>query len=337
MAYVSKKPESTTHVPYRPEMDMQQVSRFDAHLRNVPGSWTMTHSFLHAGDPRVVSLRWIIPKERWCDEAGFLNFLDQRHHRLLLHCFLQSVASDPLPLVVERTPSEAEVVPQESECQWDRSALLEQMGPAVKLHQLTQALHFLQVQEIVHEEEQDKWSRGRQIKPVATIDATFEWIVQEHLQRFHHALARRCVSFKEWERSDLNDLHVLAFTDDGLVMMVECKSNPDISGEDITRFIQRASSFPADIALLLIDTESEQQVVEQIQQMNTILGRELTDLGNIHQHKGSVIAHLGGNLYVANTAGGIEATLEETLHIGATWKASREGDNDPVSSFSSGR
>lgn len=322
MAYVSKKQESTAHVPYRPEMDMQQVSRFDARLRDVPGSWTMTHSFLHAGDPRVVSLRWIIPDEPWCDEAGFLNFLDQRHHRLLLHCFLQPAAPGPLPLVVERTPSEAEVVPQESEYQWGRSALLEQMGPAVKPHQLTQALHFLQVQDMVHEEEQGRWSRGRQIKPIATMDSTFEWIVQEYLQRFHHALARRCVGFKEWERSQINDLNVLAFTDDGLVMMAECKSNPDIAGEEITRFMQRATAFPADIALLLIDTESEHQVVEQIQQMNTVLGRELTDLGNIHQHKGSVIAHLGGNLYVANTAGGIKATLEETLHIGAIWKDS---------------
>ena len=322
VAYVSKKQESTAHVPYRPEMDMQQVSRFDARLRDVPGSWTMTHSFLHAGDPHVVSLRWIIPDERWCDEASFLNFLDQRHHRLLLHCFLQLAAPDPLPLVVERIPSEAEAVPQESEYQWSRSALLEQMGPAVKPHQLTQALHFLQVQEMVHEEEQDRWSRGRQLKPVATMDSTFEWLVQEHLQRFHHALARRSVSFKEWERDDLNDLHVLAFTEDGLVITAECKSNPAISGEDITRFMRRATAFPADIALLLIDTASEHQVVEQIQQMNTVLGRELTDPGNIHQHKGSVIAHLGGNLYVANTAGGIEATLEETLHIGATWKDS---------------
>src|ERR671936_18452 len=91
MPYVSKKQESSTHVSYRPEINMQQVSRFDAHLRNVPGSWTMIHSFLHAGDPRVVSLRWLIPGERWCDEAGFRNFLDQRHHRLLLRCFLPPV------------------------------------------------------------------------------------------------------------------------------------------------------------------------------------------------------------------------------------------------------
>jgi len=81
MAYVSKKQESSEHVPYRPEMNMQQVSRFDAHLRNVPGSWTMTRSFLHAGDPRVVSLRWIIPGERWSDEAGFLDFLALRDHQ----------------------------------------------------------------------------------------------------------------------------------------------------------------------------------------------------------------------------------------------------------------
>jgi hypothetical protein len=50
-------------LPYHPEMNMEQIRAFDARVQNLPGSWTMTHSFVHSGDPRILQLRWIIPDE----------------------------------------------------------------------------------------------------------------------------------------------------------------------------------------------------------------------------------------------------------------------------------
>jgi hypothetical protein len=322
MARAPKKPDSPDHITYRPEMNMKHITGFDARLRSVPGSWTLTHSFLHAGDPRVVSLRWIIADKHWCDEAGFLNFLDQRHHRLLLRCFLEPAVSEQQPLIEEETPVETEAEGETeapTEYQWSNEELLEQMGPPTKNHQLSQALQFLRAQEMVHEE-QDKWSRGKQISSIATINATFEWVVQEYLQRYHNAFARRRVSFKEWDQNHLNDINVLAFTPEGLTVIVECKTDLEISGDELMHFIQRASTFPTDVALLLIDTEHEQHVINQVHKLNAILGRKTSDPEDIHQYKGSTIAHLTGNLYVANTAGGIAASLEETLRMGAASK-----------------
>jgi hypothetical protein len=323
MARAPKKPESSDHITYRPEMNMQHITGFDTRLRSIPGSWTLTHSFLHAGDPRVVSLRWVIPDKHWCDEAGFLNFLDQRHHRMLLRCFLEPVEqapSDDQAPVEEAAPVETDAESEvPTERQWRSDELLEQMGSSAKNHQLSQALQFLLIQEMVHED-QDTWSRGKQINPIATINATFEWVVQEYLQRFHHAFARRRVSFKEWDQNHLNDINVLAFTPEGLTVIVECKTDTDISGDELMHFIQRASAFPTDIALLLIDTEHEQHVTSQIQKLNAILGRKTSGAEEVHQYKGGTIAHLTGNLYVANTTGGIAASLEEALRMGTAAK-----------------
>ena len=322
MARAPKKPDSPDHTTYRPEMNMKHITGFDARLRSVPGSWTLTHSFLHAGDPRVISLRWIISDKHWCDEAGFLNFLDQRHHRLLLRCFLEPAVSEQSPAIEEEIPSDTETETESEalpEYQWSSEELLEQMGPPTKNHQLSQALQFLRAQEMVHEE-QDKWSRGKQISSLATINATFEWVVQEYLQRYHNAFARRRVSFKEWDQNHLNDINVLAFTPEGLTVIIECKTDLDISGEELMHFIQRAATFPTDVALLLIDTEHEQHVVSQVQKINAILGRKSSDPEEIYLYKGSTIAHITGNLYVANTAGGIAASLEETLRMGAESK-----------------
>lgn len=330
MARAPKKPESPDHITYRPEMNMQHITGFDARLRSIPGTWTLTHSFLHAGDPRVVSLRWIISDKHWCDEAGFLNFLDQRHHRLLLRCFLEPAVSDQPPTQEEEIPTETEGEPEVlAEYQWSNEELLEQMGAPTKNHQLSQALQFLRTQEMAHEE-QDKWSRGKQISSIATINATFEWVVQQYLQRNHNAFARRRVSFKEWDLNHLNDLNVLAFTPEGLTVVVDCKTDLDISGDELMHFIQRASAFPTDVALLLIDTEHEQHVINQAQKINAILGRKVADPEEIHQYKGSTIAHLTGNLYVANTAGGIAASLEEVLRMGTESKGLIGSDTTPT-------
>jgi hypothetical protein len=79
--------------------------------------------------------------------------------------------------------------------------------------------------------------------------------------------------------------------------------------------VKRARAFPTDISLLLIDTESESLLTEYIQQIIPILDREPTAPGQRHLYKGSVIYHVIDNIYVANTAGGIDPALETTLRL----------------------
>jgi hypothetical protein len=56
------------------------------------------------------------------------------------------------------------------------------------------------------------------------------------------------------------------------------------------------------------------QVTKRLQQIYTFLGKETTDIGSHHEYKGNLIAHAIGNMYVANTAGGIASALDGTLH-----------------------
>ncbi len=303
-------------LPYRPPLDMQQLHAFDECLRHVPGSWnTIGRSFVHAGAPGVIRLRWLIEGKRWCDEAGFLDFLDQRHHRLLLRCFLQheAVSEDLQELITDGAD------PAVAESAWKRvwkvEALLDKVGPEITRQRLMYALHFLELQEYLVAQAPDEWVSGPLLAHVEHFGPTFAWSVQAHLQQRHRALVRRCVGFKEWQTSALNDLDVLAFTEDGLVMVVECKSDPDIPFAHLVHFVKRARAFPTDISLLLIDTESESLLTEYIQQIIPILDREPTAPGQRHLYKGSVIYHVIDNLYVANTVGGIDPALETTLRL----------------------
>jgi hypothetical protein len=169
---------------------------------------------------------------------------------------------------------------------------------------------------MIEREDENSWFQGPQLDTVHNFDATFEWMVQEYLQRVHAALARRCVSFQEWQITRLNDIDVLAFLDD-LVLLVECKSSPDFSIEHLARFIQRATAFPAGLALLLIDTASEQQIKKRQQQINTLLGRDTTDFHLLDHHNGSLLVFLTEKLCIANTAGGVAASLEGLLRVQA--------------------
>lgn len=311
-------------LPYRPQIDMQQLHAFDERLRQVPGSWnTIGTSFVHAGAPGVIRLRKLIEGKRWCDEAGFLEFLDRRHHRLLLRCFLQHEPlsmSEHLPQVpVEPDDTDTPISEPGWQRSWKVEALLEKMGPEVTRQRLMQALHFLELQEYIVAQGPDEWVSGSLLEHVEQFGPTFAWSVQAHLQQ-HQALVRRCVGFKEWQTPALNDLDVLAFTKDGLIMTVECKSSQDIPFADLVDFVQRARTFPADISLLLIDTEHESLVIEYLQQINTILNREPLDFGQRHLYEGSVIYHVSGNLYVAHTASGIAPTLEAMLRLASDLK-----------------
>ena len=155
---------------------------------------------------------------------------------------------------------------------------------------------------------------------VRNLGATLEWAVMEHLQYFHQANARRGVQIKELEEQGLGDLDVLAFADGGLVITVECKSSTSgITDQHITRYLRRAAFFPADIALLLIDTSDEQQLKARLTQINLCLGEDLQHWDDpvCYTEAGSQVYHIQRNIYLGNTGGGIGATLKAMIQ-GAT-------------------
>jgi hypothetical protein len=306
-------------IPYHPQMDMQQLAAFDERLRHVSGSWnTIGRSYVHAGASGVIHLRWLIMGERWCNEDGFLHFLDSWQHRQLLRYFLRQ---KPPQDQQQRDRKRAHTGMEKRKCGWQRiwkeDALFQKMEPKTTRKQFIQALQFLALQEYITAQDPDTWVSSSLLEPIKTFDATFAWCVQAHLQN-HHALTRRSVSFREWQTSHLNDLDVLAFTEEGLIMTVACTSGQDLSSGYLVHFVQRARDFPADIALLFIDTESESQVTKHLRQINIFLKREPMDFGHRYMQDGSVVYHLIDNIYVANTAGGIEPALVMTLQLGSS-------------------
>jgi hypothetical protein len=154
------------------------------------------------------------------------------------------------------------------------------------------------------------------------LGATFEWLAMENLQRFYQAIARRSVTLKELQELQLGDLEVLAFTDTGLVITVECKSSTsEISREHIARFLRHAALFPADIALLLIDTSDGQLITNSLIQITSCLRASVKpQYLECYTQEGSLVYHIQDNLYIANTGGGIRAALRVVLQVGATLK-----------------
>jgi hypothetical protein len=307
---------------YHPQLDMQQLYAFDERLRNIPGSWnTIGRSFVHAGAPDVIHLRWLINDQPWCTERGFLDFLDVRSHRLLLNCFLQKKPVEKRQNANPKATTAGKKLAQHGrQHAWKEKALCESIGLAATQHdQLTEALHFLELQEYIELKHPHEWMSSSLLEHIANFDATFSWCVQAHLQN-HRALTRRCVSFKEWQSLHLNDLDILAFTDDGLIMTVACISERDLPSGFLQNFVQRARIFPADIVLLLVDTESESLLTHRLQQINTMLKREASTCEQRYLQDSSIIYHVTKNIYIANTAGGIDPTLTAILRLGSSIK-----------------
>ena len=295
------------HIPL---IDERQITDFDICLRRL-GSWNTTgKSALHDGAAGIIRLQWIIPDERWCDEEGMLQFLDLRLHRQVLRWFLHSspLSKDERFFLRDGWSGWS----KELRTTWRSNDLAQAVGR--NSEELLPILRFLTLQEYLVKNGEGVWMSGPRLASIYNIGATLEWCVQAHFQRRHQAIARRCVHFKEWEPLGINDLDILAFPNN-LVFLAECKSSTDITLGQITRFVKRAQAFPADIALLLIDTDSLLSVATRVKQIKTILGRE-THEEEQTQQDGSLIVFLPPNICVANIGESISHTLESILHLG---------------------
>lgn len=161
----------TQRIAYRPQVSQQDCHAFEQRLSECRGSWKITCSFIHADDPRVLRLHWIIPGKQWCDVPGYLTFLDSYQHRVLLRCFVR----------------------QSLKSVWRFDELRQQMGLHVSPDALNAALSFCEMQEFLFRNGK-MWQPGPCIKPIINFGATFEWLVTENLQRFSQSLARRSVT-----------------------------------------------------------------------------------------------------------------------------------------------
>ncbi len=272
-----------------------------------PHPWTMIcGSTTQAPDPQVLRLPQVIPGRGWCEEATYLDFLDQHMHRRLLNCF----------------------VLDSRQALWHIDELLKQVGPGNSRMMLETALLFCERQSfMVAVKNRTWWSRGPQLRQVYNLGATFEWLIQETLQRHHQALTRRGVILKELPPQQFGDMDILAFTENGFAVTVECKSSPSgITDGHLRRFIKRASAFPADIALLLIDTDDANALLNRLPQINTVLGHGWNHRYAARYAEGSKsIYHLQDNLYLSNTSGGVSAMLGNVLQFGSAGKRGSEG------------
>jgi hypothetical protein len=285
------------------QFDARTLHTFEHHLSNCPGSWTMERAFMHAGDPRIIAPRWILPNSPWGDPSGYLTFLDTSAHRKLLRCFVQ----------------------QTKQKNWHVEQLHASIGSTLSTDALHEALLFCEQQAFVEKQKQD-WQAGPMLLGITNFGATFEWMVQETLQAFHHAVALRCVVLKELQQKQLGDLDVLAFTEEGLSVMVECKSSTaSLSRQPMQRFVQRVAAFPTDVALLLIDTQDKQAITSRLD----FLVDQYAHSKNLStpvccEEEGAFLYHLPPNIFLASTRGGVQAPLRTALTLAARAKGSCE-------------
>jgi hypothetical protein len=283
-------------------------------------------------DEQVLQLAWEDPQRPWCDTSSFLDFLEANYRRRLLRCF------------VGRTP-------HEKYRSWTIEQLMQETRPPSR-NALEEAIVFCQMQHFAlshptrkdmehlltwlqdegelldaspeeierwlakYPEESNTWSTHPRIEGVFNIGPTLEWAVQALLQREYHALARRHVQLSRV--APFGDIDVLAFLGDGRILTVECKSSSKrITDGHLERFVRRAKIFPADISLLLIDSDDPHQMLQRLGQLRRSMLMEygeyrLTDTFLLEE---CCVVHLRDNLYAANTGGGLLATLKAVLEV----------------------
>jgi hypothetical protein len=284
--------DSLSPVPYCP---LECDDAFEQRLALQCGFTLVRHKSLSA-DGAVIRPRWhVTPTGITYGDQTFSTFFDDITFRALLRCMLaQSV--------------------------WQQDDLLKRIGPSLTKKQQSQMLAYLAYgrEQAFFEQKGTLWGRGPQLQQITNIGPTFEWAVMEYLRTGHQALVRRCVQLREM--STQGDLDVVALRDD-LTMMVECKSSSStITKQNLRLFIQRATEFCPDIALLLIDTANEDALRVRLQQMNQELCRKGQPAMLRQLQGGSIVYWIANNLYIANTSGGIRMTLRATIQLGLALK-----------------
>lgn len=172
---------------------------------------------------------------------------------------------------------------------------------------LDEHLAFMQDQELA-EEVGGLWRKAARFQHVDNIGRTLEWYVAEWFKTVLAAPARYGVHVDDLAEG--GDLDVVAFVG-GLRLSIECKSGRDITRRQLELFVERASDFAPDAAVLLIDTESS--IERHIQTLNG-----LRDLGNnpfAQQDQHGTLYWGMRNGYVVNTKRSIGHSLAAVLRL----------------------
>ena len=305
------------HRPHHPEIDWAAADAFNKRLNALGGAWNTTgRSFLHDGTSDLIRLQWIIPDEKWCREEGMLQFLDDPLHRQIIRWFLlpSPHTEGEMGRVDEQRWKNAAWEPPHRRI-WEKAELLQKMGVQGNNDRLQEILHFLEVQDYIVSRGKERWTSGSALSSVQNLGSTMEWLVQAHLRNRYQALTRRCVHFSAWEALKLNDLDILAFIDD-LIVIAECKSGTDAKTDQVARFVQRAQRFPADIAIFMVDTVKASYVRKYARFMQQFLGETQPFAQEHDWQEEGLILFLSPNIYVSNTGQSIQGMLDHVIELG---------------------
>lgn len=265
---------------------------FVERLQQCAGSpWTLFEA-QHQLDALVLQP---LPLSTDASRAGttmFVDFLASTFHRRLLHCF------------VGRNVNRV----------WSPEDLLTQTRPPSPqaLFDALEQCHFWQI--ALSERATNTWQAHPRLAMLNNLGWTFGWVVQTLLEGNYDAMVRRHVVLGEI--AAVGEIDVLALLGDGRSLLIECKSSSKgLTDRQMDRFVAKGRGFPADCALLLIDTDDPRQMQQRMGQFGQAMHRMYGDasVGTIQSYAGSNIVHLRERLYVADTAGGITTTLQAVL------------------------
>jgi len=194
-------------------------------------------------------------------------------------------------------------------CTSSTREMLEQVCPDDVL--LTSYLTFLLDQEWFRT--RDRWfDQGPYQGNILNIGRTLEWYVAEWFRLTysvtHLVAVRHGVELAELPLQ--GDLDVVAFLDDGLVVMVECKSSSDVNEGHFLRFVQRVQAFHPTLAILLVDTQTAFS-----QERLTVFNAALRTLGYALLKGGRGFYWGVMNMYVVNVEHSIEISLLDVLRF----------------------
>ncbi|GLV53247.1 hypothetical protein KDH_01020 [Dictyobacter sp. S3.2.2.5] len=222
------------------------------------------------------------------EEACYVQFLDVSFHRRLLRC----------------------VVGGGGRSVWSREDLVTEAAPP-SLQALDEALRqCVQWELVVEDEPSQRWYRHPRLVRIGNFGWTFEWLVQQVLEREYGALVRRHVLV--WGLGEIDVLSVA----NGQWLLVECKSSSKgLTNLQLRRFFEQCQAIHADRSVLLIDTDDSHQMRQRRGQLGQALasvGRKGA-VGAIERIGGTSIVHVQDTWMVADTGNAVSETIRAIM------------------------
>lgn len=176
---------------------------------------------------------------------------------------------------------------------------------------LSSSLTFLVDQQWFHLEG-NQYMRGPYQAHITNIGRTVEWYVAEWF-RFTYSHTHLVAVRHGVEVAELpipGDLDVVAFLDEGVIVLIECKSSSDVDEAHFSRFLQRTQTFRPTLAILLIDTQAP-FAHARLAAFNAALHAH--GYGSLHGTRGMYRGAM--NSYVVNVEHSIALSLRDIMNL----------------------